>query len=823
MHNYLKSSVCNGSCPKALNVETSFFRNELIMRMMEDRSTVRYLCAPAYCGKSTLAAQYAHFIDQFLNTWWINASHACFLRDLDDGTLEAYLTSDLHKHRIVVFEDLPTLSQKRVEVFWEIAQKILIEGGEVLVTSTPGADPLASFRDRCIVLDAKDMLCSSDELMKYDRHGRERVIGLIHATDEVYRNFIVELVRDGQLASVAESFIVYALGRGTYDELYEVTKAGVHPGLAALDSEAFIYRSFEGRRFSTSYLTIDTLAYMYAPYLPKLVDTRGNPFEDSIIVRIADALAHEGNFERACEIIKVFARPLSQMAWLCAWQEKMCDAGCFASPELLYQRIGMMRNNQMTELRIGSSLRRSLLGDKSAVQELLSLSQKGTTTLSYTLKSASAAFVLSACDTIDLCAPTSQAISTLLVYADHEVMPVPSETSALLAFWKHINDADGGFEAVYTFAQRGYVASSCWAFACAIKHAASKVSDQELRCILWKLQTLLKEEEPDKLMRLGRTILQKALQRIPLTAQIGLSLPGDTYCDEIMHTLRAQYESLRVMSRNSLSQGVQKKRVQGCSEESIPRLEVKLLGSFSVERNSFAIDPALFSRQKTRALLALLLLSEGQVLPTDNISFMLWPASSAEKARTNMYCTLSKLKTALKLPDGSCPYLNRSSGFVALSRSLVHCDCDDIKLLCAHMCSGELQIDALIDALKSLSSLYQGEFLPGNDDDEPIIWARRMWQRRVVDAALSSSHQFEQEQKLTWALTAAETALEWDQEREDSYAQIIHLQTCLGQRPSAVQTWFRYVKSMRLIGLDPSQEMSKLYAEVISGTYHRAA
>lgn len=49
---YIPLSACNGSKPKHLVDTALFTRSALLVRMMENRTVLRYLIAPAGFGKS---------------------------------------------------------------------------------------------------------------------------------------------------------------------------------------------------------------------------------------------------------------------------------------------------------------------------------------------------------------------------------------------------------------------------------------------------------------------------------------------------------------------------------------------------------------------------------------------------------------------------------------------------------------------------------------------------------------------------------------------------------------------------------------------------
>ena len=71
------------------------------------------------------------------------------------------------------------------------------------------------------------------------------------------------------------------------------------------------------------------------------------------------------------------------------------------------------------------------------------------------------------------------------------------------------------------------------------------------------------------------------------------------------------------------------------------------------------MDPSLFSRQKVKTLLALLVLHNGREFSRDKLVGLLWPDSEIMHGRKNFYGIWAMLRRALTLPSGECPYLIR--------------------------------------------------------------------------------------------------------------------------------------------------------------------
>lgn len=65
MANFMSVSACRGVRPKQVNLKNTIQRENLINKLMSQRSVLRYINAPNGYGKSVLAAQYADLIFSF--------------------------------------------------------------------------------------------------------------------------------------------------------------------------------------------------------------------------------------------------------------------------------------------------------------------------------------------------------------------------------------------------------------------------------------------------------------------------------------------------------------------------------------------------------------------------------------------------------------------------------------------------------------------------------------------------------------------------------------------------------------------------------------
>lgn len=145
-------------------------RKRLLVSLLSDREAVRVICAPPLYGKTVLANQYARMAFPPGNVTWIQASEPEFLVNLDSGNIEEVLDSDNSSPgKLVVFDGISKLKGKRRTSLVTLMGKLHTKQCEVMVT-TEDSTLAADVELPVVVLDAREMALSSDELPKRQDH-----------------------------------------------------------------------------------------------------------------------------------------------------------------------------------------------------------------------------------------------------------------------------------------------------------------------------------------------------------------------------------------------------------------------------------------------------------------------------------------------------------------------------------------------------------------------------------------------------------------------------------------------------------------------------
>ena len=155
----------------ALGIGEAFInRKRLLVSLLSDREAVRVICAPPLYGKTVLANQYARVAFPPGNVTWVQASEPEFLVNLDSGSIDEVLDSDgSSPGKLVVFDGISKLKGKRRTSLVTLMGKLHTKQCEVMVT-TEDSTLAADVELPVVVLDAREMALSSDELPKRQDH-----------------------------------------------------------------------------------------------------------------------------------------------------------------------------------------------------------------------------------------------------------------------------------------------------------------------------------------------------------------------------------------------------------------------------------------------------------------------------------------------------------------------------------------------------------------------------------------------------------------------------------------------------------------------------
>lgn len=250
-------------------------------------------------------------------------------------------------------------------------------------------------------------------------------------------------------------------------------------------------------------------------------------------------------------------------------------------------------------------------------------------------------------------------------------------------------------------------------------------------------------------------------------------------------------------------------------------LRINLFGKFQVWRGAVPIEPGEWGRQKTRALLKLLLTGGGRVFSRDEILEALWPDVSPAAAERSLRVTVSLLRRALE-PDlergaESRYVLGRRPGYLFDSES--GCAVDtwefDERRRRAQAARDAGRLEEAIREYREADRMSCGEFLAEDPYEEWASEPRRAWGEARLTVLCDLSECLALRGGYGEAVEVCARALALDRYREESHRQLMLYHYCSGEQTLALRTFRSYARMLKEeLGATPSPEMGRLREQI---------
>jgi DNA-binding transcriptional activator of the SARP family len=233
-------------------------------------------------------------------------------------------------------------------------------------------------------------------------------------------------------------------------------------------------------------------------------------------------------------------------------------------------------------------------------------------------------------------------------------------------------------------------------------------------------------------------------------------------------------------------------------------LKVRLLARFEIKSDG---KPVAITSRPAQSLFAFLILSAGTSHRREKLAGMLWPDSLEETARDNLRHALWRIRKSLPVSPNT-EYLladNLSLAFNAWAEYWL--DVAELEKL-----SEAASTDELIAAL----SLYHGELLPGFYDEWVVLQREQI--NSVFEKKMARLMSLLEDQK-RWLdiLDWAESWIKLGQKPEPAYRALMSAHAAKGDRPRVAAIYERCVKSLKELGMEPSEQTKELYENLKSG------
>ena len=580
------------------------------------------------------------------------------------------------------------------------------------------------------------------------------------------------------------------------------------------------------------------LAQGFSRAVDRVVDRSTCGDASELAVCIAAMLLERGAAARACAVVRSFATKPACASWLAAHGADLLSAACFKPAHELFVYAGKSARQNRILLAADEAVRLAALDDAACA---LFLARKFVSSRSIDPESRSRLLLVASCLGDDEDRRRAESVAAEFAARAKVGGPIaPAAAFSLVA--AHVGKGVMPLaEAWGVLASRGapdgpLVFAAAMAFwALAQKKTPGFASPEDARAVervaLWACD--LAASTPSAAMSWQCAFLVMSLSRaieegsLPtrfspaadaLAAARAIEAARFTECAayrrDSLREERARAERER-SSRDRYEARPIRSETPGAPGSSAPILYVRLLGGLDVRIGEQQVDMRAFSRQKTKTLLALLVLARGRELSRERLLETLWPDSPHGCAIKNFYSVWSQLKRGLDY-EGTCPYLLRDQGGVRLDARLLRSDVAELDSICRALSFGEIDLDRWRDHLEAIDGSYSGDLLPSESVNDDIAAARRRLRINLVDSLVCASGRLLESGEPRAALWFAREAAGRDRSREDACAALMEAQLGAGQRAAAIDTYLscrRYLAEE--LGIDPSPSIVALYRSAV--------
>jgi predicted ATPase/DNA-binding SARP family transcriptional activator len=233
-------------------------------------------------------------------------------------------------------------------------------------------------------------------------------------------------------------------------------------------------------------------------------------------------------------------------------------------------------------------------------------------------------------------------------------------------------------------------------------------------------------------------------------------------------------------------------------------LEVRLLGRFEVKHNRKLLN---ISSRPAQSLFAYLILSAGRSHRREKLAGLLWPDSLEETARDNLRHALWRLRKALESAS-SARFLQADDLTIRFRESPEYwLDAAELE---------KLSENASADEIIAVLSNYQGELLPGFYDEWVILEREHLNSVFEHDMARLMSL-LEDEKRWLDILDWGERWIKLGQKPEPAYRALMAAHAAKGDMSKVAATYERCFKSLKELGIAPSEQTRALYEKLKAG------
>lgn len=865
MSSFIETSACAGRRPRQLASLRCFPRSDLIARLLRDRQVARFVVAPDGFGKSSLAFGYADTVFSFQHVMWINGKSPCFLRDLDKGIIASGIKQVDSDAALVVMDDLPQLAPDRANALSAEIDALLAQECEVLVCCAPSCDAFGSLQRDRLKLSPSDLLLVDDGASMGEEDARlgsaSRVAGLRQDSGLTSRSFLAGIAQEELPADLVLAMVVLlVLQRGSLGELQAFGTCGASELGILAEEYPFLGIDCDSDAFFAPWFEPGDIVAAFSKRLDAAAAWSHFGSRSALARSLADALLARREAKRACAIVSELCVQAEKVQWLEQRRFELAKQACALSAYDLSLAAGKSKASLRMRLDADDAWRAAVLGDTDQACRHARRACSQTSEMAQVMGLLVLLRLGNGDDRRRAAEQLAGWAAAPLPGADGEGASVAAWTRPLAAMgslatqsrtrareqWQRWRAIEGSADALTVVALWLFEDARTLRLPIEEREGDAALSDEDasfLRalqddgflsdCARHVAQRLarLPEGDMDAFAALASSAWEELRRERP---QLSLDDPLDTVAAaraarEVQETMFAQRKELadrrRIRARKQQEYALTHpdsyldgRYLTGPASVSAtePLLTVKLFGGVEAWIGDKQVDPVKLRRQKVKTLLALLVLHRGRELSRDRLLAVMWPEGERESARKNFYTIWSLLRSALLLPNGTCPYLIRQQNVCAVKGSLLRSDVADLDEVCRTLMFGDLDSDGWAALSADVDRRFSDDLMPGERVTEAIDRMRRECRVRLVDALVAASRRLGRAGNVQESLWFARAALMRDRSREDVYTALMRAQVDAGQRSAALDTYFACRRFLaEELGIDPSPETMAVYRSII--------
>jgi DNA-binding SARP family transcriptional activator len=245
------------------------------------------------------------------------------------------------------------------------------------------------------------------------------------------------------------------------------------------------------------------------------------------------------------------------------------------------------------------------------------------------------------------------------------------------------------------------------------------------------------------------------------------------------------------------------------------KLKICVLGNFQVWKQQ---ELLVWPTQKSKALLQILLIEPGRLVPKEQIIDFLWPNLPTNKAKNNLWVTISQLRRVLEpnLPARSRSFyiLKQGDGYCFNSESEYWLDSETFATFLITSKSAK-NLNERIFAWEAARALYQGGYIEDEPYSEWTQYPRTQWRRRYEQLLTNLAEAYGQNGNFRQAITQCRGLLVLDNTNETTYRLLMRCHASLGERGQALKVYYEAVEALQdELGLVPMPETEELAHQI---------